>query len=147
MNAVARIEDWADNHHPVWLDYLRIILGLLIIVRCFSFAANQAVVTNFLLSHRLEYLTFMGAQYLILIGIGGGILIAFGVLTRFAALINLPIVIGTLFFVHVRGGLTFLNSDVFISLAVLILLLMYLVFGSGIISLDSYFTTHNDVNF
>jgi len=145
MNAVARVEEWADNHHPVWLDYLRIILGLLIVVRCFSFAANQAVVTNFLLSHRLEYLTFMGAQYLILIGIGGGILIAFGLLTRFAALVNLPIVIGTLFFVHVRGGLTFLNTDVFISLAVLILLLMYIVFGSGIISFDSYYKTHNDV--
>ena len=147
MNAVARVEEWADNHHPVWLDYLRIILGLLIVVRCFLFAANQAVVTNFLLSHRLEYLTFMGAQYLILIGIGGGILIAFGVLTRFAVLVNLPIVIGTLFFVPVHGGLTFLNSDVFVSLAILIFLLVYLVFGSGIISFDSYFKTHNDVNF
>jgi len=145
MNAVARIEDWADHHHPVWLDYLRILLGVLIVVRCFSFAENQAVVTNFVLSHRFEYLTFMGAQYLILIGIGGGLLIAFGVLTRFAALINLPIVIGTLFFVNTRGGLSFINSDVFISLAVLILLLLYLIFGSGIISFDRYAKTHDDI--
>ncbi len=145
MNAIASMEDWADHHHPEWLDYLRIILGLIIVVRCFSFAENQAVVTNFLLSHRLEYLTFMGSQYIILIGIGGGILITFGVLTRFAALINLPIAIGTLFFVNESGGLTFLNSDVFISLAVLILLLLYIIYGSGVVSFDRYIATHNDV--
>ncbi len=145
MNAVASVEDWADHHHPVWIDYLRIILGLIIIVRCFSFAENQAVVTNFLLNHRLEYLTFMGSQYLILIGIGGGILITFGVLTRFASLINLPIAIGSLFFVNKSGGLAFLNSDVFISLLILIFLLLFIVFGSGTFSFDSYFETHDDV--
>ena len=145
MSTVAKVEDWADHHHSVWLDYLRVILGLMIVVRCFSFAENQAVVTNFLLSHRLEYLTFMGAQYIILIGIGGGILITLGVLTRFASLIELPVAVAELFFVNVPNGLTFFNSDVFISLAVLILLLFFLIYGSGSFSFDGFIKTHDDI--
>jgi uncharacterized membrane protein YphA (DoxX/SURF4 family) len=145
MNAVARIEDWGDHHHPVWMDYLRIILGVILIIRAFSFAGHQAVVTNYLLSHRLEYLTFMGAQYLILLGIGGGILITLGVLTRFAALVELPIAVASLFFVSIPNGLTIFNTDLIISIAVLFLLLFFLIYGSGPFSFDRYINTHDDI--
>lgn len=28
MNLTTKIENWADSHHPRWIDFIRVALGL-----------------------------------------------------------------------------------------------------------------------
>lgn len=145
MNAVNAVEDWADHHQVMWMDFLRIVLGLVLIVKGFSFAAHQEAVAHLLENTNIEYLAFMAAQYLILVQIGGGLLIMFGLLTRPAVIINLPVLIGAVFFVNMPKGMTALNTELWISVAVLILLFVFLVYGDGKISASEYVEHHKDI--
>ena len=145
MGAITAIEDWADHHHVMWMDLLRIVLGLVLIVKGVSFAEHQEVVAHLLENTSIEYLTFMAAQYLILVNIGGGLLIMLGLLTRPAVLINLPVLIGAVFFVNMPQGFTVFNAELWISVAVLILLCVFLFYGDGDLSAEKYIKTHNDV--
>ena len=145
MNAILRMEDWAEHHHPKAMDFLRIVLGLVLIFRGFSFATHEDLIHSLILNNTVQYFTFMGSQYLILISIGGGILIAFGLLTRFAAIINLPILFVEIFFVRMPAGLLPVNRDLVYSVIVFALLLVFLVFGSGEFSTDHYIKNHKDI--
>jgi uncharacterized membrane protein YphA (DoxX/SURF4 family) len=145
MSAITAMEDWADHHQTMWMDLLRIILGLVLIVRGVSFAEHQEVVAHLLENTNIEYLTFMAAQYLILVHIGGGLLIMLGLLTRPAAIINLPVLIGAVFFVNMPKGFTAFNAELWVSVAVLILLCVFLVYGDGDLSAEKYIEKHNDI--
>jgi uncharacterized membrane protein YphA (DoxX/SURF4 family) len=64
----------------------------------------------------------------------GGALIFFGLSTRIAAICVLPIIIGAVFFVNVLDP--YFNSELWLSILVLSLLLLFIVEGSGKLSLD-----------
>lgn len=145
MNAILKIEDWADHHRPAWLDFLRIVLGLVILVKGFLFFEHRIIITDYVLTHTFEYFNFMGAQYTVLISFGGGLLITSGLLTRFASLINLPILIAEVFFVNMPERFTFMNTNLIISVAVLILLIIFAIFGSGSFSAERFIQTHKDI--
>ena len=145
MSAITAMEDWADHHHVMWMDLLRVFLGLVLIVKGVSFAEHQEVVAHLLENTNIEYLAFMAAQYLILVNIGGGLLIMFGLLTRPAVIINLPVLIGAVFFVNMPQGFTAFNADLWISASVLILLCVFLFYGDGDLSAEKYIEKHNDI--
>ncbi|RLJ72146.1 hypothetical protein [Pedobacter alluvionis] len=46
MNVIRKIEHWADVHHSKWLDYLRIVLGLIIFGKGVSFISDTSAVQN-----------------------------------------------------------------------------------------------------
>ncbi len=145
MNAILRVEEWGDHHHPIWLDFLRILVGLILILRGFLFALHSGVITDLVLEDPLQYLTFMGAQYIILFHIAGGILITLGILTRFSALMNLPILISEIFFINLPRDLMPFNSELVLSIALLIVLIVYLIFGDGKFSTDHFVSVHKDI--
>ncbi len=145
MNAILRVEEWGEHHHPLWVDYLRILLGLFLIVKGFIFAEHSGVITNLLLQNHLQSLIFMAAQYTILFHIAGGILIALGILTRFSALMNLPILVYATFFINFPKGLLPFNTEFIQSLIVLLLLILYLILGDGKFSTDHFVSVHRDI--
>lgn len=69
----------------------------------------------------------------------GGIFIAIGLYTRLADIIQIPMIVGALLLVSdparmvISGG----KLDLILSIVVLALLVVFLVFGSGKISIDS----------
>ncbi len=145
MSYILKIEDWAEHHHPLWTDFLRIILGVILILKGFLFAEHQEVITNLLLENHLQYLIFMAAHYVIIMHIAGGILIAFGLLTRFACLMNLPILIAAVLFNNISPNLLPFNSELLISIIVLILLAFFMVLGDGKFSADHFINDHTDI--
>ncbi|MNE72083.1 hypothetical protein D3C80_1679950 [compost metagenome] len=66
----------------------------------------------------------------------GGILITIGLLTRFAAVIQIPILIIAVFFVNLSRGFSVLNNELWLSILVLLLLVLFWVVGSGPLSVD-----------
>lgn len=135
MNVVQRVEHWGDTHHPQWLDGIRILLGAFLCYKGIDFLLNIGQMLN-LLTNRMSFgsfTTMLMSNYVAFAHILGGILLILGVLTRFACLIQIPILLGAVFFVNTTLYRPF--SEVFLSIIVLLLLVIFLIVGNGRIQL------------
>ena len=136
MNLIQKVEHWGDAHHPRWLDVLRIALGIVIFLKGVTFLADTESLRLLIEETRIQIYTWGAVHYVAFAHLVGGILIAIGLITRVAIGFQLPILLGAVFFVNITRGLTFLNSELWISIVVLVLLIVFFVIGSGPYSLD-----------
>ncbi|WP_134087820.1 DoxX family protein [Olivibacter sp. XZL3] len=136
MNLIHRIEHWGDMHHPRWMDVVRIVLGAVIFAKGVSFIADTDSVARLLENTHFQLSIWSAVHYIAFAHLVGGIFIALGLLTRVAIAFQLPILFGAVFFVNITNGFSFLNSEFWLSLAVLLLLILFFVVGSGRYSLD-----------
>jgi putative oxidoreductase len=144
MNTITKIEHWADTHHPQWIDFVRIILGLFILYKGILFISDTRALLDLMKTTDLQFVNLGLAHYVAFSHLVGGILIAMGLVTRFAILFQIPILLGAVFLVNSQAGfLTVSNNMEFgISLVVLILLITFLVYGSGKFSVDNWMKRH-----
>ncbi len=142
MKLVSNIESWADSHHPKWLDIVRMFLGLVLITKGISFLGNTELFVTMLKNSTVEFLSITIAHYVIIAHLMGGILITIGLLTRIAVLFQIPVLIGAIVFVNLSNGFFAINSDLPFSVLVLSLLIFFLIYGSGPLSVDSYIQKH-----
>ena len=70
----------------------------------------------------------------------GGISLVLGFQTRIVALLQLPILFGAVFYIHVGEGLLSQSQSLELSVLVMFLLGIYFLFGSGLYSLDRRFS-------
>ena len=140
MNLVQRVEHWGALHHPRWTDILRIVLGIFLCFRGVQFAGNMSTVTN-LMSNSVPFsglmLVLLG-HYVVFAHILGGFMLTLGMLTRFSCLIQIPILLGAIIFVNFQADVWKPSSEIILSVVVLILLVYFLVVGSGPLSFDRY---------
>lgn len=142
MNIVQKVEHWGDTHHAKWLDIARIALGLLILSKGLEFISDTEAQIAWIT--RNNTFGFSGMLVLALIHViafahlAGGILIILGLVTRFAVVVQIPILIGAVFFVNLTRGFSLLNSELWISVTVLLLLIVFWVVGSGPYSVDAW---------
>jgi uncharacterized membrane protein YphA (DoxX/SURF4 family) len=134
-----RLLAWADAHRDQWLDCVRIYLGLGL------FARGLLLVTNTSTGFFVDLLQRSGQSwladgilmhYVIAAHFVGGLLLSVGFLTRLAALVQIPILAGAVFFVHRQDGLFALGQSLEFSALVLFLLTIFAVAGAGRLSLD-----------
>ena len=67
----------------------------------------------------------------------GGLMIAFGMLTRLALLCQIPILIGALMIVNPQRGVNLGNTELIGSLLVTGLLIFFMIVGPGRYSIDN----------
>ena len=133
-----RLEQWGDEHHPKWLDILRIVLGLFLVFKGVEFANNMNKLME-LTSSRIQFGPFalmLLSHYILFAHLLGGVLLIFGLLTRFACIIQIPVLIGAIIFVKSSSDLMGRFSEIFFSILILLLLIYFLIIGSGPWSLD-----------
>lgn len=144
MNLINRLERWGDAHHPKWLDVIRIVLGIFLILKGMEYVKNMdqlgAIISNSGFLGALS--TGLIAHYVVFAHIVGGLLITFGLLTRLACLVQLPILLGALIFINSSGSIYQPYTERWMSLLVLLLLGLFIVEGSGPISIDDYMNKH-----
>src|SRR3984885_13542670 len=131
MNLVQRVEHWGDTHHPQWLDIIRILLGIFLCYKGIDFLMNMGNMLN-LITNRMSFGSFTSmlmSNYIAFAHLLGGILLILGVLTRFACLIQIPILIGAIMFVNSSLYRPF--SALALPIVVLLLLILFLVVGNG----------------
>ena len=130
---------WADAHRDYWLDCVRIYLGLGLLAR------GLLLITNTSTGYFVDLLQRSGQpwitsgimlHYVMVAHFVGGLLLTIGFLTRIAALVQIPVLIGAVFFVHRQDGLFALGQSLEFSALVLFLLGVFLVAGAGKLSLD-----------
>jgi putative oxidoreductase len=148
MNVVQKVEHWGDLHHPKWLDVVRIFLGLIIFTKGVIFISSTGVQQDWIFQNN----TFGGlglmAVFLIHVvafaHVIGGFMIIMGLLTRMVVVIQMPILLGAIFFVNITKGLSFLNSELWLSILVFLLLVTIWIVGSGSFSADNWIKETND---
>lgn len=146
MSTLSAIDKWSEDHHPVWIDFLRMLLGIFLVAKGASFIGHREQIEWLLVNHHLDFLIFIASVYVILFHIGGGILIATGLITRWAIAFQIPILIGAVFFINLPKGFAGINSEFGFSIATLTLLIFFLFYGSGNFSLDYYLKKRNAEN-
>lgn len=139
-----RMERWADAHHPVWVDFFRIVTGLFIFAKGIMFIQNTEALYRIMENSQFPWVSFGLAHYVAFAHLVGGILIAIGLITRIAILFQLPIVLGAVLFVNSQSGFYSENSELWLSLLVLVALVVLLVFGSGKFSVDHVLEERKD---
>jgi uncharacterized membrane protein YphA (DoxX/SURF4 family) len=138
------MEDWADRHHPKWIDYLRVILGIVLITKGVAYVINKEAVMEMFETSEYWVIYYGISHYVIGGSIACGIAIAAGLFTRVAVAFELPALLGSVIFIDMHKNLFALNSELLYSLLILALLLFYLFYGSGEISVDAYLDKHKD---
>ncbi|MEP7229912.1 MAG: DoxX family protein [Ginsengibacter sp.] len=134
MNILQRLEIWGVSHHPKWMDIIRIALGLFLCYKGVDFLLNMSKLIN-LMSNRTSFGSFayiLAGQYVVFAHILGGIFLILGLFTRFACAIQIPILIGAIFFVSSSPEMLQPYSQLLISILVLLLLIYFLIAGNGL---------------
>ena len=134
--SIKSLNKWANAHSTIWFNAGRILLGLFLIYKGGYFVSNSrdfedliAPVSNFMGG----MLTF---HYIAAAHIMGGIMIVFGLLTRWALIAQLPILVGAVL-INFIGDMN--TANLIISLVTLAVSFFYTVYGSGKYSADYYF--------
>ncbi|HEY4205397.1 MAG TPA: DoxX family protein [Puia sp.] len=133
MNLVQRVEHWGDTHHPQWLDIIRIALGAFLCYKGVEFLYNMGSMLN-LIANKMAFGSFSSmlmSNYIAFAHILGGVLLIMGVLVRFACVLQIPILLGAIFFINLNPEMYRPLSELALSLGVLLLLCLFLVVGNG----------------
>ena len=138
MNLLTKIQTWGDHHHPKWLDYFRIILGLILIWKGVAFAMNLHAFTILMEGAGLGTAVTISliAHLIIALHLIGGLLIALGTHTRLFCLVNLPILIAAVFYVNLPAHIFDPYAEFWLSAIVLIGLICFFIEGDGVISVE-----------
>jgi putative oxidoreductase len=137
MKILEKIRFWGNHHQPKWLGFLRLALGLILIWKSIAFILNLDVLAAFLRESGLTdkigisvSITLI-AHLIIAFHLIGGICITLGIRTRLFCLLNLPVLIGAVFFVNLRHNVLKPYSEFWLSLVVLLLIICFLIEGNG----------------
>jgi putative oxidoreductase len=143
-----QLQDWLrrlpESVRPgpsLGFDLVRAYLGIGLFVRGILFVSRPELLMNYLSSTNDWFLPYAIAHYVAIAHLGGGLLLAVGLVTRLAAIVQLPILFGAVFLIHSGEGLMLTaGQSLEFSALVLMLLVIYMVFGAGPLSVDAKLT-------
>ena len=130
---------WAESRREIWLDCVRIYLGLGLLARGLLLISNTSTgyFVDLLQRSGQPWLTTgVILHYVMLAHFVGGAMLTVGFLTRIAAAVQIPILAGAVFFVHRKDGLFAMGQSLEFSALVLFLLVIFLISGAGPWSVD-----------
>ena len=135
MSLQHQLNEWGRKHQPKWLVVIRAALGLCLFIKGIQFIQNSTLIGQIISGSSLQQFTWLQTviPWLHLLG---GALIIIGLFTRIAVLIQIPILLGALFFVNSNKGVFAGQSDLLFSIIVLLLLIFFLFEGGGPFSWD-----------
>lgn len=136
LNAFAQ---WLNENRDLGYDLLRLYLGIGLLVRGVLFIGDPSgTIQQVIAGPEPAFTTVMVMHYVALAHLAGGLLLMLGLLTRIAAAIQVPILFGAVFLVHVDEGLLAAGQSLEFSALVLFMLVIYTFFGAGRWSADFY---------
>ncbi len=135
MVTIKSLNKWANAHTYYPLDLLRIGLGVFLFIKGIDFMSNAEMLME--LFKPIQNLAggMLAVHYVIPAHFIGGILIVFGLLTRWAVIAQLPILIGAVL-INFLGEMNTIN--LLMSIGVLLLCIFFMFYGSGKHSVDKY---------
>ena len=142
MKTFEKVKLWGNHHNPKWLVIFRVALGLLLIWKGIAFIFNLDVLATFLRETGITDIISASvsitlvADLIIALHLIGGLCIALGVRTRLFCLLNLPVLIGAVFFLYLKDNILKPYSELWLSIPVLLLLIGFIVEGDGQVAVE-----------
>lgn len=142
--ALTNITERTNPDQPRWLTVLRVLLGLILFWKGIIFIRDTALLRSLIGQTGIETFSRSDSTLALIVSILSllcGLFITVGLFTRASSIVQLPIIIIAVFFVNIKN----LETNAFelvLSIIVLILLVLFIIKGSGALSADEYFRTY-----
>jgi putative oxidoreductase len=144
MSTINKISTWGDSHHMAWFDFFRLLLGSFLFYKGLQFGADPHDITALIYGTGLSLMSLFIIHYVTMVHLMGGVMIALGFQTRWAVAFQIPIVLGAIILNMVPGNGMVLYSQLILSIVVFAMLIVFLIYGSGPISVDHFFMRSED---
>jgi len=133
MLSIKSLNKWANAHTYYWIDVLRVALGVFFFIKGIHFISQTETLVELIEPLKGFGGIMLVVHYVASAHLVGGILIAFGLLTRWALLAQLPILLGAILinFVGIMN-----TSNLILALAVSAFSVFFIFYGSGKHSVD-----------
>ena len=137
-----RCRAWLHSRPDVMIDLIRVYLGVALFFKGVYFMEHREYLLKMMEdAGGLWFAPAALAHYIVPAHLVGGLMLALGLLTRVAALAQIPILLGAVFYVHMPrlSGLTqetVGRQNLELSALVLFLTVLVLLHGAGRFSLD-----------
>lgn len=135
MGTIKSLNKWANAHTYYPLDLLRVALGVFLFIKGMTFMGNTEQLIELIKPIEKIVGGMIAIHYIAPAHFVGGVLIAFGLLTRWAALAQLPILIGAVL-INFLGEMS--SGNLIVSLVTLLVCIFFVLYGSGKHSVDKY---------
>jgi len=136
MGKIKSLNKWA-NRHTYWpLDIVRMALGVFLFLKGIDFMSDSQMLIDLFSPFKNMTGGMIVIHYVAPAHFIGGILIFFGLLTRWAIIAQLPILIGAIV-INFAGEMN--GSNLAMATVVFIACIFFLLYGSGKHSADYYF--------
>ncbi len=132
------LKDFVEKNRDMVFETVRIYLGLGLFAKGVYFVSHIGSVLSLLDNGLLGVQNIILAHGIAFAHLGGGLLVAAGLLTRVAAAVQVPILVGAVLTLHIREGLFGSSQNLEFSLLVLFLLVLTTIHGGGRLSADHY---------
>jgi uncharacterized membrane protein YphA (DoxX/SURF4 family) len=141
MTTLQQIKTWSATHHPRWLVIVRIALGLFLFSKGINFMRDSQLLERLIYGGQSlsENNTHWLPIFITWINLLGGFMIMVGLMTRLMTLIQIPILVGAIIFINGQRGGFAPESELGLAILSLLLVIFFLIEGSGPLSLDAYF--------
>ena len=139
MKDLDHTNHWIKVHGDLFLDLIRIYLGVGLFWKGIYFASHTDELTGLMeQSGNLWLTTGTVAHLVILAHLAGGFFLAIGLITRLAALVQVPVLAAAVIFVHLPRAFRAIESrqSLEFTALVLVLLIMISIYGGGRFSVD-----------
>src|ERR1043166_2368524 len=138
MKNITEFKGLLASRMDIVIDLVRIYLGIALFAKGLYFLSHQEALNKLLEgSENLAFAQAAAAHYVIPAHLVGGLLLALGLLTRLAALSQIPILLGALFYVWLPKVVFVEQRQNFeFTALVLFLLVLVSIYGAGRISVD-----------
>ena len=118
------------------MDFLRIYLGVSLLLKGINFIMEPKVLSVWMETSQFFAMKALIAHYVVLAHLTGGLLLTLGLVTRIAALVQVPVLLGAVIFVHSKEGFFTTAQNLELTTLVLVLLVFFSLAGGGPLSLD-----------
>jgi putative oxidoreductase len=143
MSALQHLRTRIDSLPWFLLFLLRVALGFMLIIKGIGFISHITELEQIIDNSRIQIGSVFLTHYIPYAHLLGGFFILIGLWTRFFCLIQLPVLIGAVFFINAAHATFHVQAGEFgFSIIVLLLLLFYTIEGSGPISVHDYIREH-----
>ncbi len=136
MGKIKSLNKWANAHTYYPLDILRFALGVFLFVKGIRFVNDMQSLIQLFEPIKNIPGGMIWIHYVLPAHFIGGILIAFGLLTRWAIIAQIPILVGAILINFIGETQT---SNLLVATITLLICVFFLFYGSGKHSADYYF--------
>lgn len=133
MKSIKSLDEWAYAHTYFSIDLLRVALGVFFFIKGLHFITQSEILIELIEPLKGFGGMMISVHYVAFAHLVGGFLIAFGLLTRLAIVVQIPVLFGAIL-INFVGEMNL--GNLIQEIAVLLVSLFFIFYGSGKHSAD-----------